>query len=678
MKAGFYPKMAVSGMRKNGRLYVPYIAACILMVAIYYIMHLLGFSDMLEGFSGAGTARDILKLGSSVIAIFGTIFLFYTQSTLIKGRLKEFGLYSVLGMNRKNLGKIIFFETLITWFVSVTAGLAIGIGFSKLAELGFRKMLGLESSYKFVISGQSIIFTVLIYSIVFVLIFLNAARLVRFSRTINLINSDKAGEKPPKANWFVGILGLAILLTGYGIVLMIKTPLQALAMFFVAVILIIIGTYLVLIAGSVLLCRILQKNKRYYYKTNHFVSVSSMAYRMKRNGAGLASICILLTMVLVMMSSTSSLYLNREDVLQNHYPRQLNASASNYGYSESYTETAKRLEKEVIEKAHEFGAETTNDISLSCCSFSGYMENGRLRVDLDPFTMGTSINFDNVATVYFIDLEDYNRITGNNVVLGKDEALVGVSGNIPVEDSICIGDETFKVAKKIDARADDLKYIGLNEVVSTITLVVDDLGETASRYSGLKDSRGDTMLMWQWNFAFDTNLDEDKQAELGKILTKHIRDDLYPKEQDYFRAVCESRAEQRSDFVRTFGGLFYLGILLSLIFLVSCVLIIYYKQISEGFEDQGRFGIMQKVGMTKENIKKSINSQMLTVFLIPIIFACVHLATVLPIIHKLLKLFGHNNMPLLLVSAGICVLVCGIFYAVIYKLTSNAYYKIVS
>ena len=678
MKAGFYPKMAVSGMRKNGRLYVPYIAACILMVAIYYIMHLLGFSDMLEGFSGAGTARDILKLGSAVIAVFGTIFLFYTQSTLIKGRLKEFGLYSVLGMNRKNLGKIIFFETLITWFVSVTAGLAIGIGLSKLAELGFRKMLGLESSYKFVISGQSISFTVLIYSIVFVLIFLNAARLVRFSRTINLINSDKAGEKPPKANWFVGILGLFILLTGYGIVLMIKTPLQALAMFFVAVILIIIGTYLVLIAGSVLLCRILQKNKRYYYKTNHFVSVSSMAYRMKRNGAGLASICILLTMVLVMMSSTSSLYVNREDVLQNHYPRQLNASASNYGYSDSYTETAKRLEKEVIEKAHEFGAETTNDISLSCCSFSGFMENGRLRVDLDPFTMGTSINFDNVATVYFIDLEDYNRITGKNVVLGKDEALVGVSGNIPVEDSICIGDETFKVAKRIDARADDLKYIGLNEIVSTITLVVDDLGETASRYSGLKDSRGDTMLMWQWNFAFDTNLDEDKQAELGTILAKHIRDDLYPKEQGYFRVVCESRVEQRSDFVRTFGGLFYLGILLSIIFLVSCVLIIYYKQISEGFEDQGRFGIMQKVGMTKENIKKSINSQMLTVFLIPIIFACVHLAAVLPIIHKLLKLFGHNNMPLLLVSAGICVLVCGIFYAVIYKLTSNAYYKIVS
>ena len=678
MKAGFYPKMAVSGMRKNGRLYVPYIAACILMVAMFYIMHLLGFSEMLEGFAGAGTARDILKLGSAVIAVFGTIFLFYTQSTLIKGRLKEFGLYSVLGMNRRNLGKIIFYETLITWFISVITGLAIGIGMSKLAELGFRKMLALESSYKFVVSGESIYFTILLYTFIFFLIFLNAARLVRFSRTINLINSDKAGEKPPRANWVVGILGLVILLTGYGITLMIKTPLQALAMFFVAVILIIIGTYLVLIAGSVMLCRILQKNNRFYYKTNHFVSISSMAYRMKRNGAGLASICILLTMVLVMMSSTSSLYLNREDVLRNHYPRQINCSASNYGYSNDYTETASRLEKEVIEKAHELGAETTNSVSLSSCSFSGYMENGRLRVDLDPFTLGTSINFDNVATVYFIDLQDYNRITGNNVALGKGEALVGVSGNIPLEDSIGIGDETFTVVKKIDARADDLRYIGLNEVVSTIYLVVDNLSDAVSPYSDLKDSTGDKMLIWQWNFAFDTNLDEDKQLELGKDLAKHIRDDLYPKEQDYFRVLCDSRAEQRSDYVRTFGGLFYLGILLSIIFLVSCVLIIYYKQISEGFEDQARFGIMQKVGMTKENIKKSINSQMLTVFLIPIIFACVHLAAVLPIIHKLLKLFGHNNMPLLLVSAGICVLVCGIFYAVIYKLTSNAYYKIVS
>ena len=676
MKAGFYPKMAVSGMRKNGRLYVPYIATCILMVSVFYIMHLLGFSDMLEGIAGAGTARDMLALGTVVMAVFGTIFLFYTQSTLIKGRLKEFGLYSVLGMNRRNLGKIIFFETLITWFTAVTGGIAIGIGLSKLAELGFRKMIGIGSSYKFIISWQSILTTVIVYSFIFFLIFLNAARKVRFSRAINLIHSDKTGEKPPKANWFIGIAGLLIMLSGYVIALKIEQPLSALIWFFVAVILIIIGTYITLIAGSVLLCRILQKNKKYYYKTNHFVSVSSMAYRMKRNGAGLASICILLTMVLVIMSSTSSLYLNREEVLHNHYPRQINCSANNYGFSGDYEETASKLEDEIIKKTNEFGTEAKDIISISYCDISGYFENGRLDVDINPLEMTTTIDYDKVVVAYFISLEDYNGLTGKEEVLSNGEVLAAVNGNLPIEDSISIGSETFKVAKKISSNEGSLKNIGMNGLVSSLIIVTDDFNGVASRFKDIKDYRGEPMLVWEWKLAFDTGLDESQEQELNNRLRSYIRDELYTG--DFYSIRSESRSEQREDFVKTFGGLFFLGILLSVIFLVSCVLIIYYKQISEGFEDQSRFGIMQKVGMTKENIKNSINSQMFTVFLIPIILACVHLATVLPIVHKLLMLFGHNNVPLLLISAGVCVLVCGIVYAVIYKLTSNAYYRIVS
>ena len=506
MKAGFYPRLAVSGMRKNGRLYLPFIAASILMVAVFYIMHLLGFSDMLENFQGAGTARDILRLGSVVMAVFGAIFLFYTQATLIKGRLKEFGLYSVLGMNRRNLGKIIFFETLITWFVSLAGGIVIGIGFSKLAELSFRKMIGIESSYRFTVSGQSILTTVSVYSVIFVLIFLNAARQVRFSRTINLINSDKAGEKPPKANWFVGILGLLIMLTGYAITLKIEQPLSALMIFFAAVILVIIGTYLLLIAGSVLLCRILQKNKKYYYSTNHFISVSSMAYRMKRNGAGLASICILLTMILVMMSSTSSLYLNREEVLRSHYPRQFDCTANNYGYSDDYMKTSAEVEKEIREMVSDYGTEVKDPIVLTYCSFSGYFEDGRLRVDVDPLE-SLAVNYDKVAIVYFIDLKDYNRTAGTNEVLGEGEVLAGVSGSLPFEDTVGVGDKTFKVAKKIDISESNLKYIGLNEVVSSLIIVVDDLGGTASHYNDLVDSRGNPMLVCQWHFSFDTGLD---------------------------------------------------------------------------------------------------------------------------------------------------------------------------
>ena len=667
MKAGLYPKIAADGIRKNGRLYIPYFITCILMVALFYIMHMLGFSGMLSNFEGASTASDMLKLGTIIMAVFGTIFLFYTQSTLVKGRLKEFGLYSVLGMNRRNLGRIIFFETLISWLIAMTGGLIAGIGLSKLAELGFMRLIAVEVSYKFTLSVPSLVTTVIVYSVIFFLIYLNAV--------INLIRSDKEGEKPPKANWVVGILGFVILASGYYIAIKIKQPLSALIWFFIAVILTIIGTYLVLIAGSVLLCRILQKNKKYYYKTTHFVSVSSMAYRMKRNGASLASICILITMILVMISSTSALYINREETLMNHYPRHINAYASKYGYDKDYGEIAEKLKSSIVEKTREYGATAKNETYFFNYCLSGYFENSCLDLDINPMENFATIDYDKVAQVYFFDVDTYNRLTGENESLSEGKVIAVIDGKVDVNDELKIGKETFDVIKKTDNSKAKLRNAVSTNVVSTIYVIVDDVDKAASLYKDYKDPTGSPMLSWYWVYDFDIDLDEEHQTELGNKLNKLMHDELTSKR---FVNYCDSRVYQRNDFIKTFGGLFFLGILLSIIFLVSCVLIIYYKQISEGFEDQSRFGIMQKVGMTKENIKKSINSQMLTVFLIPIIFACMHLAAVLPIIHKLLQLFGHNNMPLLLSCAGVCVLICGIFYAVIYKLTSNAYYKIVS
>ena len=675
MKAGLYPKIAADGIRKNGRLYIPYFITCILMVALFYIMHMLGFSGMLSNFEGASTASDMLKLGTIIMAVFGTIFLFYTQSTLVKGRLKEFGLYSVLGMNRRNLGRIIFFETLISWLIAMTGGLIAGIGLSKLAELGFMRLIAVEVSYKFTLSVPSLVTTVIVYSVIFFLIYLNAVRRVRFASTINLIRSDKEGEKPPKANWVVGILGFVILASGYYIAIKIKQPLSALIWFFIAVILTIIGTYLVLIAGSVLLCRILQKNKKYYYKTTHFVSVSSMAYRMKRNGASLASICSLITMILVMISSTSALYINREETLMNHYPRHINAYASKYGYDKDYGEIAEKLKSSIVEKTREYGATAKNETYFFNYCLSGYFENSCLDLDINPMENFATIDYDKVAQVYFFDVDTYNRLTGENESLSEGKVIAVIDGKVDVNDELKIGKETFDVIKKTDNSKAKLRNAVSTNVVSTIYVIVDDVDKAASLYKDYKDPTGSPMLSWYWVYDFDIDLDEEHQTELGNKLNKLMHDELTSKR---FVNYCDSRVYQRNDFIKTFGGLFFLGILLSIIFLVSCVLIIYYKQISEGFEDQSRFGIMQKVGMTKENIKKSINSQMLTVFLIPIIFACMHLAAVLPIIHKLLQLFGHNNMPLLLSCAGVCVLICGIFYAVIYKLTSNAYYKIVS
>ena len=676
MKAGFYPKMAVGGMRKNGRLYVPYMITCILMVAMFYILHFLGFSGVMNGMAGGGTATDMVAFGSYIMAIFSTIFLFYTQSTLIKGRKKEFGLYSILGMNKRNIGKIIFWETAITGIVSIVVGLIAGIGLSKLAELGFTKLIAVPTRYEFSVSGSSVVTTLILFTVIFFFIYLNTVRQVRFANPIQLINAGKTGEKPPRANWVVGILGLLFLGAGYAIALKIEQPLSALVWFFVAVILIIIGTYLCLIAGSVIMCKLLQKNKKYYYKTNHFVSVSSMAYRMKRTGASLASICILLTMILVMLSSTTSLYTGAEQCLDARYPNEIGAFACKYGYDEMLPSQGERLDEILMKAAEENGATVTNNYTYFVYSISGYFENDRLEVNLNSLTDMAFIDYDKVAQIQFMDDDDYNRIFGHNVKVNPGETVLGTAKKISIGNEVTIGDVSFKVAERFDDRVSEIDPMAAGAASPTIYMIVDDVEEVAKNYIQYKDYNGEPMLAWFWYCRFDTGLDDEGQIALAETLAGKVKEELQGK--GFSNYYCESHEAERGDFVSTFGGLFFLGIILSIIFLVSCVVIIYYKQISEGFEDQARFGIMQKVGMNDDEIKKSVNSQMLTVFMIPVIFACIHLAVVLPIVNKLLMLFGLFNFGLLLICAAVCVLVCGLFYAAIYKVTSNAYFRIVS
>ena len=676
MKLGFYPKMAANGMRKNGRLYAPYLVTCIMMVAVYYILHFLGYSGIMDGMPGGHTATDMMQMGTYIMTLFGLLFLFYTQATLIKGRKKEFGLYSILGMNRFNLGRILFFETLFTWAVAIFGGLIAGIGISKLAELGFTKLIEVPVRYAFSVPFTSVIMTVVTYSAIFLLIYLNSLRQVSFASPIELVTADKAGEKPPKSNWLTGVLGLASLGSGYYIALKIQQPMSALMWFFVAVILIMIGTYLLLIAGSVILCRMLQKNRNYYYQTNHFVSVSSMAYRMKRNGAGLASICILLTMILVMMSSTSALYTGAEQCLNVRYPNEIGAFACKYGYDESLEDLGEKLDADLKAAAEEHGAEIMNNKTYYEWSISGYFDDSKLDVTLNSKSDLAFINYDKVAQILFIDVDVYNRVFGYNETVAQGEALVGTAKDIEIGDVITIGDVPFKVTKRIDDRIEEIDPAAVVSASPGIFVIVKDAGEVAKNYTKYADYDGEPMRAWFWDCRFDTGLDADEQVALAATLDNLIKEELKPL--DFDNCYCESHEAERGDFVSTFGGLFFLGILLSIIFLMSCVIIMYYKQVSEGFEDQSRFDIMQKVGMTKDEIRKSINSQMLTVFLIPIILACIHLAVVLPIVNKLLMLFGLFDIPRLIITSSVCVLICGIVYAVIYRVTSNAYYRIVS
>jgi putative ABC transport system permease protein len=676
MKMGFYPKMAADGIKKNGRLYVPYLITCILMVAIYYIIHFLGYSNVMEGMAGATSAREMMQIGSKIITIFAAIFLFYTQSTLIKGRKKEFGLYSILGMNKSNIGRILFFETVIIWVLSISLGLVAGIGLSKLAELGFTRLISVPTSYKFTISFVSVRNAVIIFSVVFFLIYLNSVRQIRFASATQLVAADKAGEKPPKANWVVGILGLLILGAGYVLALKIEQPMSALLWFFVAVILVIVGTYLVLIAGSVLLCRILQKNKNYYYKTNHFVSVSSMAYRMKRNGAGLASICILLTMVLVMISSTSALFAGKEECLYARYPNDVGAFACTEGYDPSYKELGRKLEDKLISEAEKNGATVTDNITYSEYEIAGYLENSKLTVKFNSMSNLAFVDYDKVAMILFMDVEDYNRVFGHNEVVAPGEAKLGTTSDLDIGEVFSVEDVSFKITGRFDDKVTEIDPAANIAVSPTVYLLVNNLEEVAQKFVDYKDYNDTPMMMWYWYSRFNTGLEPEGQIALASTLDNALNEELA--DMNFTNFYCESHEAERDDFVSTFGGLFFLGILLSIIFLVSCVIIIYYKQISEGFEDQARFGIMKKVGMTTEDIRSSVNSQMLTVFMIPIVLACLHLIVVLPIVNKLLMLFGLFHVELLILTSVICMVVFGIFYAIVYKITSNAYVRIVS
>ena len=679
MKKGFYPKLAFDGIRKNKKMYLPYILTSIGMVMMYYIIIFLQFSQSIKDAVQSSTVTQILGLGSWVIAIFSCIFLFYTHSFLIKRRKKEFGLYNILGMDKHNLGIILFWETLIIAAISLVVGLAAGIAFSKLAELIFLNLLKSDATFDLTVSSQGIGLCAIIFTVINILLFFNSLRQVRSSSAISLVKSEQTGEKPPKGNWIFGILGVLLLGGAYYISLSIKEPLQALTLFFVAVIMVIIGTYLIMISGSVLFCRLLQKNKKYYYKSNHFVSVSSMVYRMKRNGAGLASICILATMVLVMISSTTSLYFGEEDALASRYPREININFTTLDTLIYKDGQADKIRSEIDKIAKKRNANVHNSLTYLAGVLSGMVTDGNVETDVRNVYSGT-VDYNRVFQFNFVSIDDYNKIMGTDYKLKDGEAMIYLfrkGSNFNGDKLSFNGGQSFKIVKYLD------NFISQSDaamtIVPTMAVFVNDLDKATQ---GMTDAThqhdSEPVVNFNWSYGFDTGLSEDEQIALSKDINSYLTDVSDDFKKDIHSTEVESREQNRLDFFGLFGGLFGLGIILSIVFIFAAVLIIYYKQISEGYEDQSRFDIMQKVGMTKKEIRKSINSQLLTVFFLPLIFAGMHLAFAALIIKKLLLLFNLTNLNLFIVTILISFAAFALFYMIVYKITSNAYYKIVS
>lgn len=677
MKKGFYSKLAWTGIRKNKKLYTPYILTCTGMVMMFYIVAFLTNSDVFRSLPGGDTMQGILSLGYSVTGIFSLIFLFYTNSFLVRRRKKEFGLYNILGMGKRNLAMVMFWESLIIALISLAAGLITGIALSKFAELGMVNILEAEAAFTFTVEPIAVLQTLGLFAVIFVLILLNTLRQIHLSKPIELLHSENTGEKPPRANWFLALAGAVVLATAYYLAVSIENPLEAMAWFFVAAVMVIIATYLLFVAGSVAICRILQRKKGYYYKTNHFVSVSSMVYRMKRNGAGLASICILCTMVLVMVSSTVCLYIGAEDSLRARYPRNINMDVLTSQPAGLDAEIVAQVKDVSSQAVSDQGLTTENILDYRVAAFAGYVQGDRVLVDSAQINSASLSDISVMYQVFVVPLEDYNRLMGQKETLEPGEAILYLTKMEEyTQDTITIGNmEPFRVKKTVSEFADN--GIDSMQIIPSLYLFVPDFDETVASLMEITDEKGDPVAELHWFYGFDLDCDDDTQILVQNQIESGLGQ-LEVSDQAELTVGCEGVAKERASFYGLYGGLFFLGILLGVVFLFAAVLIMYYKQVSEGYEDQSRFEIMQKVGMTKKEIRKSINSQILTVFFLPLITAGVHLTFAFPLINKLMVLFGLTNFHLLIAVTVCCYLIFALFYVLVYRITSRSYYAIVS
>lgn len=675
MKRSFYPRLAIDGMRKNRRMYGPYLAMGALMAAICYILSALSRSDALRTLPGGDNLCMIMALGNVVLLIFSVIFLFYTNSFLIRRRRREFGLYNVLGMSKRNLARILTWETLLTAAIVIAGGLFFGMLLSKLIELAIVKMMDGTATLAFPFDLSALLGTAGGFAVIYALLWLVSVVRVGRSTAVALLRSEAAGEKPPRANWFLSLLGLILLGAAYYLAVSIKNPLDAITWFFVAVVLVIFATYLLMITTSVLLCRVLQKDKRYYYRANHFVSVSSMAYRMKRNGAGLASICILATMVLVMISSTASLYFGKEDSLRTQYPREVNVQLRLSSLSQMEDRNLDLFRTAAQQAVEDCGGEMQNVMDHRYISTTGYpMEDG-IEMDWREYEHDSLI-YSKLRDYFFVTEADYEAQTGEQLDIPEGAVALRTydCDDAPLELRIRRGG-TLRVAES--RKGSDQLGLAQNSNIARVVVIVPDMQAILDVFPAsiqdIKDSNS-----FRWVYGFDTGLDADGQRAVSGAVSEHINALDLGEGQGYDWYSLALREANRADFYGNYAGMFALGILLSIVFILAAVLIIYYKQLTEGYEDQARFAIMQNVGMTRREIRRSINSQLLTVFYLPLLFAGLHLAFAFPMIRRLLMLFSLYNIGLFAAVTAISFTVFAALYAVVYRQTAGAYYAIVS
>ena len=628
---------------------------------MYYMVSSLSMNPNMMNMIGGDVMQQILSLGIYVITVFAVIFLFYTNSFLIKRRKREFGLFNILGMEKKHLSIVIALESIIVFLVSMVLGIGIGILLDKAFYLLIAKMLNASIALGFYISYQSIVNSIILFLIIFVLMYLFSLIQINLSNPIELLHGDQHGEKEPKTKWLLALIGLICLGTGYYMSVSIQDPVTAFAFFMVAVILVVIGTYMLFTAGSIVILKLLRKNKRYYYKTNHFISVSNMIYRMKQNAVGLGNICILSTMVLVMLSTTISLWVGMNDIIETRFPRDITVSINSVDSNQAlYTIDDMNY---AIEQA---GIQTEDELVYRTLSVSAFNQGNTYTFGNENMSLQ---DISNVVVLYFITLDDYNRTEGTNVSLAPDEVLVFPSGKQFDHKTIDIATNTFKVKGILDSIKADSNYSA--NLQNSMFVVVDSMDTLFMIDDLQKQAYGDNASYI--HTSYDFNLSKSEEMSVKEATDALIAN--YPGDTTYM--MVDTQEGNYEDLLSLYASFLFIGIFLSFLFIMATVLIMYYKQITEGYEDKKRFEIMQKVGLNKREVKKTINSQVLTVFFLPLVVAAIHIVFAFPMIEKMLRLLYLDNTNLYIMTTVICFGVFALVYVLIYFLTSKVYYGIV-
>lgn len=663
-KGRFYPRMALVNLARNGQFYIPYLLTVMGTAAAYYITLALAATPDLPQTSRYSYLTMFMSIGTFVIAVFAVIFLTYTNSFLMKRRKRELGLYNVLGMGKRHIAIVLGFETLYTAFAGIIGGAALGMLLQKLAMLLLCRMMRMDIVYGFYVSGSAIVGTAILFGVILLFNLLLNLHRIHVQNPMELLRESSAGEREPKTRWPLAVIGVAALGAGYAIAVTTRSAMMALGMYFIAVLLVIIGTYCLFTSVSIAVLKALRANKKFYYQTDHFIGVSGMLYRMKRNAVGLANICILSTMVLVMVSGTLSLYLGSEAALDEQFAGNLRAEVR-YDPAEETPFDSAALSAIVSKQLEQQGVSAAPVAAYRYLSFNVNEEQGALEVK--KYLSGSS------SMVCAMTPSDYAAITGAETPSLADGQMLLFTDGAGQRRNL-----TFRFAEATDvtltAAEPDSRYPAPRmfqpSAVDVFYLVVSD-GTFQELYVGQQTALGEAGgELMQWNGFWNVDESAVQPDELEQTLD-------FTGTGSWARLDLDTRSSFAQEYYSLNGGFFFLGVFLGAIFLMAAVLIIYYKQISEGYEDRERYLVMQKVGMEPRTVRRSVNTQLLVVFFAPLAVAAIHVAFDFSLMTRLLTLFSlHNGTLTLLCTAG-TLAVFGVIYALVYRVTARAYYKLV-